>query len=335
MASILLTSAAPPDDPHWPHPYDQLERMRRSAERDKHRVHTLTDDPDAADVILFVEQCSPLRHYFEVRRHSYYREFSDKCFLHSRYDFPLPLLPGIYPSIERRWHHPQWTRSGGYLVAFTNDFTEYDGGRTERKYLFSFMGAAFNHPLREELLALPDDDAYLLDTTPYWPYGDLPEKEKAALEERYQEVALQSRFVVCPRGRGPSSIRLFETMRMGRVPVILSDAWVPPNGPDWASFSLRIPESDVACLPERLAAHAADAERMGRRARTTWEDWFSVESTFHRCAEACLEMQSARRWPVAAYRAAAFAQCLRPLHFRALLRTLWETRPRFSPRLPV
>jgi hypothetical protein len=335
MASILLTSAAPPGDDQWPYPYDQLERMRLSASRDKHGVHTLSDDPTAADVILFVENTDPIRHYLQVRRHPYYREHADKCYLHSRYDHPLPLLPGIYPSIEAGWHKPHWTRSGGYLVAFTNDFAEYDGGTTDRRYLFSFMGAAFNHPLREDLLSLPADNAYLLDTTPYWPYGDLNPQGKAALEEQYQEVALQSQFVVCPRGRGPSSIRLFETMRMGRPPVIVSDAWVPPDGPDWDAFSVRVPEADLSALPDLLAARASEAEDMGRRARAAWADWFSVESTFHRCADACLDMQATRRGPFALHRAVSAAEILRPIHFRALLRTLWTTRTPSPPKIPA
>ena len=335
MASVLLTSAAPPNDASWPHPYDQLDRMRESAARDKYGVHALTDDPAAADVILFVENCSPIRHYLTVRRHSYYRRFAEKCYLHSRYDHPLPLLPGIYPSIEQRWQQPHWARSGGYLVAFTNDFTEYDGGQTERTYLYSFVGAKHNHALRDDLFALPDDDAYLLDTTPYWPYADLPDDKKAALEAQYQDVALRSRFIICPRGRGASSIRLFETMRMGRPPVIISDAWVAPDGPDWASFSVHVPESKIAHLPDLLAERAAEAEEMGVLARRAWEDWFSVEATFHRTVEACLDMEAARWLPFSVYRAAAFAQFLRPIHFRALVRTWRTQRPASPPPLPA
>jgi hypothetical protein len=335
MASVLLTSAAPSNDPSWPHPYDQVDRMRASAAQDKFGVHTLTDDPATADVILFVENCSPIRHYLFVRHHAYYRSFPEKCYLHSRYDHPLPLLPGVYPSIERRWQRPHWARSGGYLVAFTNDFAEYDGGQTERSYLYSFVGAKHNHALRESLFALSGDDAYLLDTTPYWPYADLPADEQAALEAQYQDIALRSHFVICPRGRGASSIRLFETMRMGRAPVIISDAWVAPDGPDWASFSVHVPESEIAQLPGLLAERAADAADMGRRARQAWEDWFSAEATFHRTAEACLDMQAARWLPHSIYRAAAFAQFLRPIHFRALVRTWRTQRPTASPPLPA
>ena len=326
MASVLLTSVAPPNDDAWPYPYDQLARMQLSAAHDKHQVHTQTEDPEAADVILFVENCDTIRHYLWVRSHPYYRAFPEKCYLHSRYDHPLPLLPGIYPSIEHRWHTPSWTRSGSYLVSFTNDYAAYDGDHTERSYLFSFMGAAANHPLRQDLLNLSDDETFLFDTSPFWPYDELSTDKQAALEECYRDVTLESHFVVCPRGRGPSSIRLFEAMRMGRAPVILSDAWVPPEGPDWDSFSVRIPEAELHTLPARLAARADEAESMGRRARSAWEDWFSAESAFHRCTEACLDMKSAREWPFGAYRLAAFAQLIRPLHFRALLRTLWNER---------
>lgn len=335
MASVLLTSAAPSNDSTWPYPYDQLDRMRKSAARDKYGVHQLTDDPAAADVILFVENCSPIRHYLYVRRHPHYRTFAEKCYLHSRYDHPLPLLPGIYPSIEQRWQNPHWARSGGYLVAFTNDFAAYDGGQTERTYLFSFVGAKHNHALRDALFALPSDGAYLFDTTPFWPYAELPSQKQDALEAQYQEVALQSRFIICPRGRGPSSIRLFETMRMGRSPVIISDAWVPPDGPDWASFSVRVPEAEIHRLPDLLARRASEAEDMGVRARRAWEDWFSVEATFHRTVQSCLDMQAARWLPLSVYRAAAFAQLLRPIHFRALLRTWRTQRPAASPPLPA
>ena len=50
--------------------------------------------------------------------------------------------------------------------------------------------------------------------------------------------------MICPRGWGSSSIRLFEVMEMGRVPVIISDAWVN-EAPKWADFSVRVSEADV------------------------------------------------------------------------------------------
>ena len=84
-----------------------------------------------------------------------------------------------------------------------------------------------------------------------------------------------------------------------------------------------------------LTLLGSGVDEMGQLARVAWEDWFSAESTFHRCANACLDMQSARRWPFPLHRAMSAAEILRPIHFRALLRTLWTTRTSSPPKIPV
>jgi hypothetical protein len=86
-------------------------------------------------------------------------------------------------------------------------------------------------------------------------------------------------------------------MKTGRVPVILSDAWVPPEGPDWESFSIRVPECDLEQVPAVLETHEPDAARMGQRARDAWEAWFSPDVHFHRIVEWCLDIQSTRPLP--------------------------------------
>src|SRR4029077_18783462 len=96
-------------------------------------------------------------------------------------------------------------------------------------------------------------------------------------------------FVLCPRGLSVSSIRLFETMRMGRAPVILSAGWVAPTGPRWASFALRIREREFARIPRLLEEREGEAVQMGERARKEWEEWFSEEVLFHPLVELCLD----------------------------------------------
>ena len=76
---------------------------------------------------------------------------------------------------------------------------------------------------------------------------DDPAKKEG--QKFYLSTLLDSRFVLCPRGYGTSSYRLFETMRLGRVPVIISDEWVPPLGPSWLNCSIRISEKRVRELP--------------------------------------------------------------------------------------
>lgn len=322
MAKVLLTSTAPPNDPARKYPYDELNRMKQSAQCDKFGEHSLTDSPERADIILFVENCDTIRHYFEVRSHPYFKEYREKCFLFSKYDHPLPFLPGVYPSIERRWYDGQRTRSGGYLTPFAKDFIEYDPEPEEPEYLYSFLGAAGNHLLREKILALDYEDQHLYDTSQLWPYGDLASTTKETFHQHYVDVSRHSSFILCPRGFGASSERLFESMRMGRAPVIIADDWVPPEGPDWEAFSLRLAEKQVDNLPAILENNAHRAEDMGRIARETYEDWFSVEATFHRVVEWCLTIIRERKLPENVLRYRALIQLLRPLHFKVLLRMM-------------
>jgi hypothetical protein len=128
---------------------------------------------------------------------------------------------------------------------------------------------------------------------------------KHAFWQQYAEAIQQSAFGLCPRGIGTSSVRIFDVMQSGRVPVILSDDWVLPDGPDWASFSILVPEKDVESIPERLEAKRGEAERMGRLARKAWEDWYADDVVFHRVVQWCCDIRDQRvlreailRWSV-------------------------------------
>jgi hypothetical protein len=296
--------------------------MKRSAANDRFGAHRVTTDPAEADIILYVENCDPIRHYFTVRGSTYFSDFTEKCFLFSRYDFPVPFLPGIYASIPKRWHRPQRTRSGPYLNAFDHDFIFPAPDDHDQNFLYSFSGKKTTHPIRQQLFALDYPHQFLFDTSPYWPYGELSEEERTQLETQYVDVSHRSKFILCPRGRGASSIRLFESLRMGRPPVIISDAWVPPEGPDWDAFSVRVPEDRVADIPDILASHAHRAADMGQAARQAWKDWFAEPAAFHRVTEWCLQIKAARRLPERLLRLAIFPQLLAPTYFKSLMRHL-------------
>ena len=327
MATIHLLSAADTDEPGRPHAFDPLGRMQEAAAADRFGVHSVTEDPEAADIILFVENCGTFEHFFhEVWRHPYYRAYRDKCFMHARTDYPVPFLPGIYTSLRKRWYDPQRVRAGMYLVAFDHGFAEYDGGQTLREHLYSFIGKTNTHPVRQQIMRLVHPEQFLFDTTPYWPYGDLPSDMKEALETQYQDVALKSRFILCPRGFGTSSIRLFESLRMGRVPVILSDPWVAPTGPDWDAFSIRIPEADVAQLPQILSERVDEAPTMGKRARNVWEEWFAEDAIFHRVVDWCLEIRKARSLPESISRFRVIRQLINPTYAKRLVKKLFLKR---------
>jgi hypothetical protein len=113
----------------------------------------------------------------------------------------------------------------------------------------------------------------------------------------YTRIMIESRFVLCPKGLGSSTWRLFETLKAGRVPVIISDAWIPPLGPEWERFAVFVRESRIAEIPRLLEALEPRAVEMGLAARTAWEDWFSGSVVFHRSVEWCLQLLQSRPFP--------------------------------------
>jgi len=80
-------------------------------------------------------------------------------------------------------------------------------------------------------------------------------------------------------------------MQVGRVPVILADDWVPPDGPDWPSFAVFVLEDRLLDLPAILASYEPRAATMGAAARRAWESYFAPEVQFHRFAEALRELK--------------------------------------------
>ncbi len=117
---------------------------------------------------------------------------------------------------------------------------------------------------------------------------------------------------------------------MGRAPVILSDDWVEPPGPDWSTFAIRVPEKQVADLPRILEEREEEAVERGELARAAWSEWYAKEVAFHRAVESCLALKEERRIPETLARWPIYFQYLRPFHAR---RALAERLAHLGPRV--
>lgn len=333
MAQALLLSATAADD-HTPEHRAPLLDLRRSAEVDRFGIHSLTDDPLAADVIMFVESYGAGWHFERVRSHPLTGRYREKCFVFCSNPYVIPFLPGIYTGVDRRWASAR-TITGFYVGLDKNTFITFTPPTADLPYLFSFMGSTATAPVRQKLAHLARPRALFHDTTAMWERllsRQIQPDEREAYYRRYTDATKMSKFVLCPRGLSASTIRVFETMRMGRVPVILSDAWVEPPGPVWEKFAIRMPESAYADIPRLLEEREHEAVAMGELARQEWLDWFSDEAKFHRTVEWCLAIKSHRRVPESLARWPVYLQYLRPFHFRRALglkyRALRESRSR-------
>jgi hypothetical protein len=112
-------------------------------------------------------------------------------------------------------------------------------------------------------------------------------------------------------------------MKTGRVPVILSDEWIPPKGPSWETFSLRVPESDIFEVPSMLESLELQAPEMGKRARHTWEEWFAPEVSFHRVIDWCLDIKDSRPLPESVGSILAYLQLMHPYFAKQLARDVF------------
>ena len=320
MARAHLLSATPADDKTDFNLAPLLE-ARECAELDRFRVHSLVSQPDAADLIIFVEFYGAGWYFERVRSHPLVRSCREKCFLFCANPLVIPFLPGVYTGIEKRWTGPR-TRPGFYLGRTKNEFTTFTPSSHELPYLFSFMGSVRHASIRERLATVRHPRFFFRDTSQDFERlleRRMNQQERVDYNRRYAELSRSSKFVLCPRGVSPSSIRLFETMRMGRAPVILSDAWVPPIGPNWDAFSVRVRERDFERIPALLERRESEAVEMGQAARREWESWFGEDVLFHRLVELCLDIQRKRKLPERWARWGAYLHYLQPFHLRRLV----------------
>jgi hypothetical protein len=282
---------------------DLLALLQTRAELSKE--HRLAVDAGSADLILLLGNfgCSP----HELLGHPLYKAFPERCAVYTEDDNYLPLVPGVYCSAHRDEHarcgrifsYSYVTRNGRYknqYLAETSSVPLRPQG-PERRYLFTFRGGSTS-PLRKRLFNVRfDRDDVLIENTSTYYHWDDSQPDRQDRQRAYAETLAASHFVLCPRGAGTGTIRFFEVMAAGVAPVLLSDDYELPQGPDWDKFLLRVPERDVAKLPALLEAQVASAAQRGQLAREAYLEYFSVEREFDRIVE--LAARSLRHGPPA------------------------------------
>lgn len=273
-----------------------LEEWHELVEADSVHRHTVTSNPETADRVLFVDLHQHQHDVFlrELRRHDLVRRFPDKVLVYDQRDRPLRLLSGIYVGGTPRWQ--RFDVVGGPYFLLRNRAIEAPG--TEPDLLWSFCGTR-THPVRDAVFALPPVDAEVQDTTSLWQFGTKADSvEQIDAEKAYAGLLSRSKYVLCPRGHGPSSFRLFETLAASRVPVVISDNWLPPPGIDWGQCTLRVAEKDVTDIPGLLRARSrADWLRMQSAAVRTWQRHFAAPHLWDYVAESLVGLGVRRMKP--------------------------------------
>ena len=151
----------------------------------------------------------------------------------------------------------------------------------DRDLLCSFIGAVQGNYLsdvRNRIFGLEQTHNIYIENTRDWHFNELvytdlqnytgtlnESKLRKNNTEKYNKILLRSKYSLCPSGSGPNSIRFWESLGVGAIPVLLSDDLELPHNDIWQSSILRIKESDVEKVPNILRSITKGEEDSRRK----------------------------------------------------------------------
>jgi glycosyltransferase involved in cell wall biosynthesis len=138
-----------------------------------------------------------------------------------------------------------------------------------KSLLYSFVGSyqkSYLTNIREKIFKLPKKtDTHIINRGTEWhltplvysakqnKYGMMnitPNHMKKTFE--YNELLLKSKFTLAPSGSGPNSIRFWEALAVGSIPVLLADTLELPENKLWDETIIIIKESNIENLDNIL-----------------------------------------------------------------------------------
>tara|TARA_E500000331_G_scaffold344871_1_gene381688 strand:+ start:922 stop:1809 length:888 start_codon:yes stop_codon:yes gene_type:complete len=124
-----------------------------------------------------------------------------------------------------------------------------DTPEVEKEYLASYIGRN-THPIRVDL-----NKKFKRDSKFYVKNLDSMDSDFDLInQQKYIETISKSYFSLCPRGFGPTSFRLYESIELGSVPVYISDDFLLPFSDiiDWEKICIFSNYKDIKNLKTKM-----------------------------------------------------------------------------------
>lgn len=135
-----------------------------------------------------------------------------------------------------------------------------------------------------------------------WHFFINSDASRDAEKQEYQDVLARSRFSLCPRGNGRSTLRFWESLCAGAIPIVMPAKDIAlPGTFDWDSCIIAIDEDDIDRIPEILAAISPEQEAAMRKQCLKAYSEFSGEN-FSLCIRKYYEEGPWEAWKPAKYR---------------------------------
>ena len=144
--------------------------------------------------------------------------------------------------------------------------------REKRSIDFSFLGSTSTHTVRKRLVSMYNT---CYDSGVHW---GLDKNLKGDFTKNYISLLGNSNFSICPRGTGISSVRLFESMSMGSIPIIVADNYGLPLSDiiDWDKITISVKENDISNMKSIVGSYSKECVfEMRNKLIETYYTYFS------------------------------------------------------------
>ena len=147
---------------------------------------------------------------------------------------------------------------------------------SQKNLLFSFIGFNANK-IRSVIFKLnknlENNKNIIIKKRRDWHFF-LSKKEQLNNKIEYMETLKNSRFSICPRGFGVSTIRFWESLKSGSIPVLISDKMELPSNFNWNSCIIRVPEKDTIYILDIINKISLQQEILMRKKCLEAYDYF-------------------------------------------------------------
>jgi FkbM family methyltransferase len=182
---------------------------------------------------------------------------------HIRFEKIIPILKKIGIDILFTPHVCKEAKYDGITVLpFPHYAVNGIGPAPIKDIWYSFIGAN-THFTRSQIFKIPSTQNIIIKERKSWHFSGNKETQEAEKEE-YKDILSRSRFSLCPRGTGPSTIRFWESLQAGAIPVLISDSMSLPEGVDWHECIIQIKECDIIKIEEYLSSISIERENILR-----------------------------------------------------------------------
>lgn len=145
-----------------------------------------------------------------------------------------------------------------------------------KKYKFSFIGSIETNKIRKSLVNLYPENCFTSGEN--W---GLDKRLPNIFRDKYINLLGNSTFSICPRGTGISSVRLFESMAMNSIPIIIANGYKKPLSDfiNWDDFSITVDEEKISEIVDILETYDSNKiENMRKILSEVYNEFFCNEN---------------------------------------------------------